>query len=495
MTIRNAPYKYLVATAFICGLFMDLLDLTVLNVALPTLGRQFHAGTSTLEWVVTGYLLSLAIWIPASGWIGDRVGTKKTFMFALAMFVTGSALCGVSQSIGQLIACRILQGVGGGMLTPVGTAMLFRAFPPEERAKASMILTIPTAIGPAIGPVLGGWLVDYVSWRWIFYVNLPIGIAAFVFSLFFLKESKEASAGRFDLAGFALAAIGLASLLYGLSAAPTSGWTSAKALASFAIAIVAFAALVPAELRNREPMLDLRLFANRMFRSANLTLMASFASLVGMLFIVPLFLQNLQGYSAIKTGLVTMATAITVILAAPLVGRLYPRVGPRRLLMFALAVFAATSAAFTLVSAQTSIWLIIAILSLQGVGIGFTFIPAQAATFSTIAPVSMGRASSLYNTNRQVAGSLGVAILATVLTQRTLTHVTHSVNAVAAGGNQAAIQAARQHGALLGFHDAYFVAALIGLLGVLAASRIRDPDAAASMAGAATGELVEAPAA
>jgi EmrB/QacA subfamily drug resistance transporter len=202
--MRALPYKYLVATAFVCGLFMDLLDMTVLNVALPTLGRRFSAGTSTLEWVVTGYLLSLAIWIPASGWIGDRFGTKKTFMFALAMFISGSALCGVAQSIGQLIAFRILQGVGGGMMTPVGTAMLFRAFPPAERAKASMVLTIPTAIGPAIGPVIGGWLVDYASWRWIFYVNVPIGLAAFFFSWAFLREDKQQNAGGFDLGGFAL---------------------------------------------------------------------------------------------------------------------------------------------------------------------------------------------------------------------------------------------------------------------------------------------------
>ena len=142
--MRNVPYKWLVATAFICGLFMDLLDTTIVNVALPTLGRQFHAGTSTIEWVVTGYLLSLAIWIPASGWLGDRFGTKKVFLFALAMFTAASALCGLSQSMGELIAFRILQGVGGGMMTPVGTTMLYRAFPPQERARAALILTVPT---------------------------------------------------------------------------------------------------------------------------------------------------------------------------------------------------------------------------------------------------------------------------------------------------------------------------------------------------------------
>src|SRR3954453_9489382 len=167
---------------------MDLLDTTIINVALPTLGREFAAssgqplGATTLEWVVTGYLLSLAVWIPASGWLGDKFGTKKIFMFALAMFTLGSALCGLSSSIEMLIFFRVLQGVGGGMLTPVGTAMLFRAFPPQERAAASAVLIVPIAIAPTIGPILGGLIVDHLSWRWIFYVNLPVGIFGFFFA-------------------------------------------------------------------------------------------------------------------------------------------------------------------------------------------------------------------------------------------------------------------------------------------------------------------------
>src|SRR5579884_892266 len=197
MAIRTMPYKWIVAVAFVAGLFMDLMDATIVNVALPQLGRQFRADTTTLEWVVTGYLLSLAVWIPASGWVGDRFGTKKTFLFALAMFTTCSALCGLAQSIDQLILFRILQGVGGGMLTPVGAAMLFRAFPPAERARASTILMVPSITAPALGPVLGGWLVTDVTWRAIFYVNLPVGVLGFLFALFFLRESREESAGRF----------------------------------------------------------------------------------------------------------------------------------------------------------------------------------------------------------------------------------------------------------------------------------------------------------
>ena len=223
MFLRRVDYKWLVAVAFVAGMFMDIMDTTIVNVALPTLGQNFDVGDGTFEWVVTGYLLSLAIWIPASGWIGDRFGTKKTFLVALIVFTTGSALCGAAWNIQSLIVFRLLQGVGGGMVTPVGTSMLFRAFPPSERARASAVLTVPTAIAPALGPVLGGWLVDNASWRWIFYVNVPIGIAAFVFALVLLREHTEPAAGRFDFWGFVCSGAGLALVLYALSEGPTYG--------------------------------------------------------------------------------------------------------------------------------------------------------------------------------------------------------------------------------------------------------------------------------
>jgi EmrB/QacA subfamily drug resistance transporter len=202
--MQRVHYKWIVAAVFVTGMFMDIMDVTIVNVAIPALAKDFNAAESSIEWVVLGYVLSLAVWIPASGWVGDRVGTKKTFLFALFAFTAASALCGQAHTIGELIAFRVLQGVGGGMLTPVGTAMLFRAFPPDERAKASTVLMLPAILAPALGPVVGGWLVTDVSWRWIFYVNLPIGIFGFVFGLLFLKENREPTAGGFDLAGFLL---------------------------------------------------------------------------------------------------------------------------------------------------------------------------------------------------------------------------------------------------------------------------------------------------
>jgi len=474
--LRNIPYKWLVATAFVAGLFMDLMDSTILNVALPRLGRQFQAGNTTLEWVVTGYLLSLAVWIPASGWIGDRIGTKKTFLFALAMFTTCSALCGFSQSIGQLILFRILQGVGGGMLTPVGTAMLFRAFPPAERSRAATILMVPTITAPALGPVVGGWLVTNVTWRAIFYVNLPIGLLGFLFALIFLKEHREESAGRFDRWGFLLSGGGLALVLYALSRGPADGWRAANVLGTGIGGLLLFALLVVVELRTREPMLDLRLFANRLFRSANLAFYMTMGSLFSFILLLTLLLQQLRGLSALQAGLVALPLPVGTMVIIPLVGRLYPVVGPRRLIATGLLGAAATSVLMLRVDLQTGLWWVRGILFVRGLGFGLCIIPLQAATYATIKPREMGRASSLFGTGRQVAATLSVAVLITVLTSRTQTHVEAAVRTAGA-----ASRAATQHGTLLGFHDAFAVSALLALIGIGVALRIRDEDAAATM--------------
>ena len=454
MADPKVSYKWLVAVAFVAGVFMDLMGATIVNVALPTLSRDFEATTDTLEWVVTGYLISLAIWTPASGWISDRFGSKKTFAFAVVVFTAGSALCGLAWSAGSLTAFRVLQGVGGGMMTPVGTAMLFRAFPPAERARASAVVTVPTAIAPALGPVLGGWLVEDVGWRWIFYVNVPVGLATLAFALVFLREHKEPAAGPFDVWGFLCSGGGLALVLYAISRAPADGWMSTPVIVSGLFGIMIFGLLVALELRRPDPMLHLRLFGDRMFRSANLSMFMVYAVLIGVLFLLPLFLQELRGLSALDSGLTTFPQALGMLLMVPVTSRLYPRVGPRRMLTIALAGITVTSALFLLVDLGTSLWWIRAIMSLRGVSMSFAIVASQAAAFASIPSEETGRASSLFNTNRQVAASIGVAALATVLDDRT---------SVAA------------------FHDAFAASIVLGLLGIAFALRIHDQDAAASL--------------
>lgn len=468
--MSRVPYKWIVATVFVFGMFMDIMDTTIVNVALPTLSREFHTSSASIEWVVIGYLLSLAVWIPASGWIGDRVGTKKTFLFALAMFTFASALCGQAHTLNELVAFRVLQGVGGGMLTPVGTAMLFRAFPPVERAKASTMLIIPAVLAPAMGPIVGGWLVTEVSWRWIFYVNLPVGVAGFVVGLLFLREHREGTAGPFDLPGFVLSGGSLALVLYALSEGPVKGWRSVPVLTTGVVGLVMFVALVFVETHRADPMLALRLYRERMFRTANIVLTLTYGSFVGVLFLMPLFLQNLRGLTALQSGLTTFPQAIGVIVSTQLVGRLYHSVGPRRLVFGGMIGMAVISFAFVFMDLETSLWWIRAIMFVRGVFMAFAFVPLQAATYSNITSTDTGRASAIFSTQRQVAAALGVSALATVWISRT--------NALNRGVTDPALLT---HGALSGFHAAFLVAALLVVAAALSGLLIRDQDAAASM--------------
>ena len=469
---RTWEYKWVVATVFVLGLFMDILDTTIVNVAIPTLAREFKVTANGIEWVVTGYLVSLAVFIPASGWIGDRFGTKRTFLFALTVFTLSSALCATAWSVGSLVAFRVLQGVGGGMLTPVGTAMLFRAFPPRERAAASTVLTIPTVLAPATGPVLGGFLVTKISWHWIFLVNIPIGIIGLVFGALFLREHREGSTKQFDAPGFVLSGAGLALILLALSEGPRLGWRSTTVVTFAVLGVISFGLLIRRELRIPNPILDLRLFGNRLFRATNLASFMSSGGLLGLLFLLPIFLQSLRGLSALQSGLTTFPQAFGVILASRFVGRIYQRVGPRRLLAVGLAGIAAATALFLFVDLGTSLWWIRAIMFVRGMFFACSIISLQAASFATIAPADTGRASSLYSTGRQVGSAFGVAILATILSTRTKTRVA----AAARFGNEA-IGSAR----VAAFHDAFLAGIVIAIIGVLCALTIRDEDAAASM--------------
>jgi EmrB/QacA subfamily drug resistance transporter len=466
-TRRAVPQHIVVAVVYVLAMFVTILDSTVVNVALPNLAADFGAGTATIEWVITGYLLGLAVSVPMSGWLGDRIGTKKVFLGAVVIFTGTSTLCGAAGSLELLVAFRVLQGLGGGMLAPTGLAMLYRAFPPERRAAASKVLIIPTAIAPASGPILGGFLVDHLSWRWVFLINIPIGVVAFAFGAVYLREHREESAGRLDVGGALLSGVGLASVLYALSEGPTKGWMSAPVVVAASVGIAAVAALVGLELRVSRPMLDLRLLGDRLFRSTTLTLVFSTAAFLGLLFLVPQFLQEAHGSSALESGLSTSPEALGVIACSQLVGRLYPRIGPRRLMAFGLGWMAVMIASLSQVDTGTSLWFVRIAMFFAGTGYAFVLIPLQASSFARIRPADTGRASALFNTTRQVSAALGVAVLATAL-QAWVTS-SGAPGRVVTGDD------------LAGYQRAFIVAAVIAAAGALVALRIRDADAAATM--------------
>jgi EmrB/QacA subfamily drug resistance transporter len=453
-----------VSVVYVGALFMSIMDVTIVNVALPTIGREFHAPTTSVDVVVIAYLVSLAVFIPASGWIGDRFGGKRTLLTAIALFTLGSALCGIAGSLTQLVVFRVLQGVGGGMLTPVGMAMLYRTFPPAERVRLASILMIPTALAPAAGPVLGGLLVTHLSWRWVFYVNVPIGAAAFIFGWLFVVEQREARPGRFDLPGFFLAGIGLGALMYGVSEGPDKGWGSPLVVGLILVGIVLLSTMVVVELRSREPMVDLRLLGDRMFRASNMLIVMTMIAFFGILFVVPLFYQDGRGLSALASGLSTFPEAIGVLIGAQVVSRLlYPRIGPRRLIAAGLVGIAVGTGLMALVGSDTSLWWMRVLMFGLGYSIAHVMISMQAAAFVTISPTSTGRASTLFNANRQLGGAIGVALLSTVIS------AVGPVRQVAG----------RTVADLTAYHAAFLTAAAIALAGaVLALLVVKDADAA-----------------
>ncbi|MFT3855566.1 MAG: MDR family MFS transporter [Ilumatobacteraceae bacterium] len=466
---RAMQYKWVVGIVYVTALFLDILDSTIVNVAVVPLGEQFHSNNA--EWVVLGYTISLAVWIPASGWLGDRYGTKKVFLFALMAFTGGSLLCALSQTMGQLIAFRILQGVGGGMLTPVGIAMLYRAFPPSERARAAMIVMIPALCAPALGPVLGGLLVTHASWHWIFIVNVPIGILAFLFGFRFLRDDREGSASRFDVPGFVLSGAALALVVFALSDGPLSGWTSPSVLVTGALGVLCAVLMVIWELRIPRPMLDLRLLGDRLFRQCNVVGLLSMASFLGLTFVMPQYLQLLRGQSALTSGLTTFPQAFGIMISSLVAGRVYALVGPRRLMAGGLFAAGLTIATFTQIGLDTSLWTIRVLMFLRGLCMGFAFVPMQAASYATISPADTGRASSIFSTQRQIGVSLGVAVLASILT----THMQLD-RVLGADADSGLIDRA-----LDGFHIAFGVSVLLAFLAAGAALFISDRDAEGTM--------------
>ena len=462
---RRFDYKWIVAIVYVSALFLDILDTTIVNVAIPSIGRELH--TENADWVVLGYTLSLAVFIPTSGWLGDRFGTKRIFLFALFAFTAGSLLCGTAQTIGQLIAFRVLQGVGGGMLTPVGLAMLFRAFPPAERARAATVIMVPTLVAPALGPVLGGLIVNNVSWRWIFLVNVPIGMLAMWFGWRYLREYRVPATGRFDVAGFLLSASALALIVYTLSEGPLSGWTSPVVVTCGILGIITAVAMVVVELRIPNPMLELRLLGNRVFRQCNLVSFFSMGSFLGVTFVMPLYLQLLRGLNPFVSGLTTFPQAFGVMVSSVVAGRIYYRIGPRRLMTGGLLAAALAIALFTQIGMFTSLWLIRALMFSRGLCMGFAFVPMQAASYATIEPSQTGRASSIFSTQRQVGISIGVAIMASILAA----HMSLSRPATPA----------EVESALTGIHWAFGVAVFFAFVAAFCAWFIRDEDAAGTM--------------
>ena len=463
-------YKTRVQIVYILALFIQIIDGTIVNIAVPTLADEFDVDSTDVDWAIIGFYLALAVVIPAAGWLGDRYGIRRIFVIAIGGFTLASALCGAAQSLEQLIAFRILQGLFAGLITPIGSAMLYRAFPLAERAKASTAVIGVAVIAPALGPVLGGLIIETLSWRWIFYVNIPIGGAAFALALSWLREELVGTGERIDRAGLVLSAAGLAMVLFAISEGPNRGWGSPLIVSTLIGGTAALIALVIVETRVDDPVLLLRLWGNRLFRGTNLAAAPTYAGFFSVLFLLPIFLQKVADHSALVTGLTLAPQPVGVLIASQLGGRrLYGRYGPRALMIIASAAAFAVSVALVAVDESTPLFVFATLMFLRGLAVGTSFIPIQTAVYATVDNADLSRATSLFSMQRQVSIAVGVAVTATVLTALVV-----SVDSLADGGAPLADR-------VDAFQWAFFVSALFFVVAFVAAFFVSTEDARGTM--------------
>jgi len=412
---KGLEQKWKVLISVMFGIFMIILDSTVVNIAFQTLRREYGATLADAQWVISIYVLSLGVTTPVSGYLADRFGIKRMYLLGLSLFVLGSFLCGVSPTLGMLIAARALQGFGGGIAQPLGPAQLYRAFPPEEQGTALGYFGIALVFAPALGPILGGWLVDINLWRLIFFINIPIGILGVFLGSRFLVDHQVERKPSFDPLGLITAAIGFGSVLYAASIAEANGWTGSTTL-SFAGVGVAFLILhTIIELRvAKEPMASLRLFKNPIFLNAALVGYVATIALFGAEFLMPIYLQAYRGHSALNTGFILLGVAITSGIATPLAGRLYDKIGPRMNLIVGFAILCINTWQLSKIDATTSISYIFFLLMLRGLAVGLTLQTSFVAALSSIPLNQLPRGSSLLNSTRFVVQAVSVAALATV---------------------------------------------------------------------------------
>ncbi len=406
------------STVVVLGSIMSILDTTIVAVALATLGRDFHVSVTTIQWVATGYLLALAMVIPITGWAVDRFGAKLIWMTSLSLFIIGSSLCGMAWSANSLIVFRVLQGIGGGMLLPVGQSILARAAGPQRMGRIMSIIGVPMVLGPIMGPVIGGLIVSNYSWRWIFYINVPIGIVTLLVSQRWLPkwDTDERFPSAFDTLGFCLLSPGLAALVYSLAEVGTTGsFTSTSVIISFAIGIVLMTGFIFHALHIKNPLLELHLFKDRNFTIANLCIFVLGATLFGSMFLLPLYYQIARGQEAWVAGLLMAPQGIGAACIMRWAGNITDRFGPRRIVPFGVLLMAAATIPFAFVTTSTSEALLAVTLFVRGLGLGLSMMPVTAAAYFDLSHAEIPKASTTMNIVRQVGGSVATALFAVVL--------------------------------------------------------------------------------
>jgi EmrB/QacA subfamily drug resistance transporter len=442
--------KWWTLAAVSFGLFMIMLDNTVVNVALPSIQRDLGADLSELEWVVAGYALTFAALMLIGGKIGDAYGRRLIFIVGIVIFTLASLWCGLANSGEALIAARVVQGAGAALMNPASLSIIAATFPPRQRGTAIGIWAGVSALALAIGPLAGGLLTEHLGWNWIFFVNIPVGIAGVAASLLLIDESRDETHVRLDVPGLATSAVGLFALTYGLIEANSYGWTSARIVGSFIVAVVSLVAFVLLERHQRDPMLPLELFRNRTYSGANIVLLLVALAMFGVFFFVSLYMQNILGFSAVQTGAAFLPMTVLIILIAPIAGRTTDRIGSRAFMTIGMCLVAAQLLYFSQLGADATFWNLLPGLLVGGAGMAMTMTPSAAAATRAVPVDKAGVGAGVLNACRQVGGSLGIAVMGAIMAH--------------AAGGQTTVE-----GFMDGFQRSLLVAAVIALAGAVVA--------------------------
>ena len=411
----EATRKWFTLAAVSFGLFMIMLDNTVVNVALPAIQEDLGTDLSQLQWIVTGYALTFAALMLIGGKVADAYGRRLIFVVGIVVFTSASLWCGLAGSGDELIAARVLQGVGAALMNPATLSIIAATFPPHQRGTAIGIWAGTSALALAIGPLVGGLITERLDWSWIFFVNVPVGILAVVASFLFIDESRDSTHVRLDLPGLATSALGLFALTYALIEANTHGWDSARILGAFAVAAVSLLAFVLLERYQRAPMLPLELFRSGTYTGANLVVLLVALAMFGVFFFLSLYMQNVLGYSAIQTGAAFLPMTILIILIAPIAGKASDRIGSRGLMTAGMILIAAQLLYFSRLGVDATFWDLLPAFVVGGIGMSLTMTPSAAAATRSVPVDKAGVGSAVLNASRQIGGSLGIAIIGAIM--------------------------------------------------------------------------------
>lgn len=413
---RLSPEVRAVAIVVVIGAIMSILDTTIVNVALDTLAKDFDTDLTTIQWVATGYLLALSTVIPLTGWASHRFGTKRLFMMSIVLFTAGSMLCGLAWSAESLVAFRVLQGFGGGMMMPVGMTILTQQAGPAKVGRIMGAIGVPMLLAPIVGPILGGWLVDNASWQWIFYVNVPIGVIAIALAQRFLERDEPSPGEALDWKGLVLLSPGLAALVYGLAeTGPQGGFDAPEVLVPMFVGAVLIIAFIVHALRTDDALIDVHLFKDKVMAVATSTSFVLAASFFGAMVLMPLYYQAVRGLSAFDAGLLVAPQGVGAAIMMPIAGKLTDRLGSGRVVPFGALVLVVCTYALTHLTDTTPYWQIVIVLFVMGLGMGSTMMPTMSSAFITLQHDQVPRASSAINTIQRVGASIGVAVLTTYL--------------------------------------------------------------------------------